>query len=391
VGDLQNLTKGLTRPEQAVITGDLVFATLLTTTPGPNFTRLVPRAITPWYKIRNQRHMYLWVHNDLVAAVKSARVAFAVDGLLRYGKRTKGRTIIFNGYRTAAGTYLHWYRFTNGELVDIQERVLPNDDARYETEMLSLLKNIAIEADTKLYWTDPLPRLRAENLIYIGIEAFQRIPPVTLARLAPAWQRFGPVVIPVAALTVYLLAIGTQWASFLQARSQYEQLASAGPRSAESLEVLRARQAWLAAPNPMQARIAPLPALFRTIGAHPTWQIQKLQLNAPTKSPQTGAMPGLTQIQPQKAADLQLTISIPKDDAVSPLDQAQAPLIELANATALPLHVAAPPLGLTERAVPGGKQLYIVIESTGSKGTPPQAQGQVLVGNPTAGNVAINP
>lgn len=367
IGDLAQLTEGLSTRQQTVITGELIFATLRTSSPGPDFTKLAPRALTPWLRLRSHKHMYLWVHNGLVAAAKDRRLAFAVDGVLRYGKRTKGRAIVFNGYRTSAGTYLHWYRFTNGELVDIQERLVPNDDARYETEMTSLLNNIAVEADTKLYWTDPLPRLQSDKLIFIGSEPFQRIPAVTLARQAKAWKRLGPWLIPLSALSVYAISLGTLWVDYAQAHAQYQALVSTSPRAAESLEVLRARQAWLASPEPMQSRIAPLAGLFRTIGAHPTWQIQRIQLNAPTKGIHGDVAPGYSQVASQKAPDLLLTISMPKDELISPLDQAQAPLTELANATGLPLHVAAPPHGLTEQATPNGKLLFITIESSAQR------------------------
>lgn len=367
IGDLAQLSEGLSSRQQAVITGELIFATLQTSSPGPDFTRLAPRVLTPWFRVRNQKHMFLWVHNGLVAKAKDKRLAFAVDGVLRYGKRTKGRAIVFNGYRTSAGTYLHWYRFTNGELVDIQERVVPNDDARYETEMTSLLNNIAVESDTKLYWTDPLPCLRSEKLTFIGSDPFQRMRAVALARKAPAWKRFGPWLVPAAALTAYSWAMGSLWAEYAQAHAQYQTLAKSSPRAAESLEVLRARQAWLAAPEPMQSRIAPLTALFRTIAAHPTWQIQRIQLNAPAKGIQIDATAGYAQVGGPKAPDLLLTISLPKDDRKSPLDQAQAPLTELANATGLPLHVAAPPNGLTEQETPNGKLLFITIESSAQR------------------------
>lgn len=368
IGDLAGLLgSGAFKPDRALITGELVFSSLQKTSPGPGFTALVPRAVTPWFKLRNPRFMHLWVHNDLVAKGRDARVAFAVDGVLRYGKRTKGRAIVFNGYRGSDCTYLHWYRFTNGELVDIQERVLRVDDARYQTEINALLSNIAVDGDTTLYWTDPLPLPRSEKLIDIGAAPFQRVSRVPLARREPAWHRFGPWLVGSLALAAYLVPMGIEWAQYLHARARYEELANAGPRSAESLEVLRARQDWLASPAPMQARIAPLAGLFSTIASHPTWQIQRLQINAPTKGKASGSTAVYSPASGQPPPDLQVTISVPREDLRNPLDQAQGPLRELANATGLPLRVAASPVGLVEQSSGGGKVLLITIETSAGR------------------------
>lgn len=368
IGDLTGLQQpGAIKPERAVITGELVFSSLQKSSPGPGFTALVPRVVTPWFKLRNPRLMHLWVHNELVVKGRDARVAFAVDGVLRYGKRTKGRAIVFNGYRGTNCTYLHWYRFTNGELVDIQERVLRVDESRYQTEINALLSNIAVEGDTKLYWTDPLPAPRSERLIHIGSAPFQRIARVPLARREPVWHRFGPWLVAALALTAYLVPMGIEWAQYLHARTRFDELASAGPRSAESLEVLRARQDWLASEAPMQARIAPLAGLFSTIASHPTWQIQRLQINAPTKGKASGSTAVYSAAAGQQPPDLQVTISVPREDVRNPLDQAQGPLRELANATGLPLRVAASPVGLVEQASGGGKVLLITIETSADR------------------------
>lgn len=365
IGDIAGLQQpGAFMPDRAVITGELVFASLQNSSPGPAFTALVPRVVTPWFKVRNPRLMHLWVHNDLVVKRRDARVAFAVDGVLRYGKRTKGRAIVFNGYRGSNCTYLHWYRFTNGELVDIQERVLRVDDTRYQTEINALLSNIAVDGDTKLYWTDPLPAPRSEKLIHIGSTPFQRVSRVPLARREPARHRYGPWLVASLALMAYLVPTAIEWAKYSHARARYEELASAGPRNAESLEVLRARQDWLASPAPMQARIAPLAGLFSTIASHPTWQIQRLQINAPTKGRASASTAAYSAANGQPPPDLQVTISVPREDVRNPLDQAQGPLRELANATGLLLRVAASPVGLVEQTSGSGKVLLITIEAS---------------------------
>lgn len=368
IGDLAGLQQpGAFKPDRAVITGELVFSSLQKSSPGPGFTALVPRVVTPWFKMRNPRLMHLWVHSELVLKGRDARVAFAVDGVLRYGKSTKGRAIVFNGYRGTNCTYLHWYRFTNGELVDIQERVLRVEESRYQTEINGLLSNIAVEGDTKLYWTDPLPLPRFDKLIHIGSAPFQRIARVPLARREPVWHRFGPWLVAALALMAYLVPMGLAWAQYVSARTRFDELASAGPRSAESLEVLRARQGWLASPAPMQARIAPLAGLFSTIASHPTWQIQRLQINAPTKGKASGSAAVYSAADGQQPPDLQVTISVPREDVRNPLDQAQGPLRELANATGLPLRVAASPVGLVEQPSGGGKLLLITIETSADR------------------------
>ena len=128
--------------------------------------------------------------------------------------------------------------------------------------------------------------------------------------------------------------------------------------------MLRARQDWLASPAPMQARIAPLAGLFSTIASHPTWQIQRLQINAPTKGRASASTAAYSAANGQPLPDLQVTISVPREDVRNPLDQAQGPLRELANATGLLLRVAASPVGLVEQTSASGKVLLITIEAS---------------------------
>ena len=87
---------------------------------------------------------------------------------------------------------------------------------------LDVYKRQAVESDTKLYWTDPLPCLRSEKLTFIGSDPFQRMRAVALARKAPAWKRFGPWLVPAAALTAYSWAMGSLWAEYAQAHAQYQ-------------------------------------------------------------------------------------------------------------------------------------------------------------------------
>ncbi|WP_207002640.1 hypothetical protein [Trinickia mobilis] len=346
----------------AVLTGELVFASLGKDRPDGAYTAQPSRVLTPWWNIRSPRHLHVWVHSDLPAAGTTHRFAFALDSILRYGRQQKGRCIIFNGFHTAERTYLNFYKFKDGELVETGERLILAKQQRYETEVRMLLDSLNNQSDTRFIWTAPLLPITYPGLVSVGeaIFARRRVHQLTtgLGRTRD-FKSLLPVLACALALAAYGAAMVSQLAAFSHAQAGYRHLTSIGPANAESLDVLKARETWLTAPNPMLHNAQTVEPLLAAISVHDAWRVKALTVNAVPKDSASAAQ---TTQQGQAAPDLEVVIRVPRTDGVAPLDQAHPILAQLADATGLNLRLAAG--GWQEQQDATGKVLILTIQTT---------------------------
>jgi hypothetical protein len=346
----------------AVLTGELVFASLGKDRPDGSYTAQPARTLTSRWNIRSPRHLNVWVHNEVVAAGKTNRVAFALDSILRYGRQRKGRCIVFNGFQTAERTYLNFYKFKDGELVETGERLILAKQQRYETEVRMLLDSLNNQPDTQFIWTAPLPPITYQGLAIVGEEIFARRKTYQLT-IGTGRTRDLKSHLPVAAcalaLAVYGTAMLSQLVAFNQAQAGYRHLTSIGPANAESLEVLKARETWLTTGNPMLHNTQSVGPLLAAIAMHDNWRVKVLTVNAVPKDSNMTAQP-ITQ--GQVAPDLEVIIRVPRTDTIAPLDQAHPILAQLADATGLNLRLA--PGGWQEQQDGTGKALVLTIQTT---------------------------
>lgn len=373
VGEIGNV-----RPAAgSVINGQLVFINTGDEKPEGSYTRQAPRRLTRWYNIRAQQYLQVWVHDALIAAAPGGRFRFAVDAILRHGQSTRGRCIIFNGYAASGHTYLNSYSFKDGQLLNVAEHLVPANPSRYETEMRLIVSDLNNFADTKLYWTSPLPEITYPGLTVLPAEIFTKVRSVALGhggRRSLNIRALAPVIACGVALLVYAMTISSQLLSFRHYTAQAEQEHRAIATLAEPLDVLAARDAWLRAPNLMAAHTSAIAPLLSTIAMHGAWRVQSLTISAQAKdaSVATGTRKPAAagNASGQTAPDLELVLSVPSTGA-APLDQAQPILEHLAGATGTDLHLA--DNGQTSKA-DDGERLVLHIQGSLSN-TEPGAAG----------------
>ncbi|WP_205182771.1 hypothetical protein [Burkholderia sp. LMG 13014] len=376
LGDVDEI--GSARPAAgSVINGQLVFINTGEEKPEGSYTRQAPRRLTRWYNIRAQQYLQVWVHDALIASAPGVRFRFAVDAILRYGQNTRGRCIIFNGYAASGHTYLNSYSFKDGQLLSVAEHLVPANPSRYETEMRLIVGDLNNFADTKLYWTSPLPEISYPGLTILPAEIFTKVRSVALGhsgRRSLNIRALAPVIACGIALSAYALTIGSQLLSFRHYAAQADQEHRAIATLSEPLDVLAARDAWLRAPNLMAAHTSAIAPLLSTIAMHGAWRVKSLTISAQAKdtSAGTGTRKPAAAGNPSAQAepDLELVLSVPSTGA-APLDQAQPILEHLAGATGTDLHLA--DNGQTSKA-DDGERLELHIQGSLSN-TEPGAAG----------------
>ncbi|MCD5327912.1 hypothetical protein ACFFU8_09240 [Chromobacterium piscinae] len=344
LGDAAGVAQLQPSKKPIILLGELVFASLEKSPIRKGFLPQPPRSLGKILRIGKQRHMYVQIHETLLNVEKRVRFSLAVDSILRYGRKQKGRCIIINGSHSVDETYISLYTFDKGELVKISEKILVSaDNFRYDTEVRQLLDQHS-HPDTRLIWTNPLLPVDYPGLILAKDTPFAK---ATSTRLTRHTAHHGlrqmalPAGLAIVALVGYAATVASDVARFNAVKHDYQRLAAAGPTSIESLDLLRARDQWMKSGNPLQQQLPNLDKLLIAVGSHPDWRITELTLG---ESDQMEG-PNTEQAAKQAVKVIQFKLRVQRQPDVAPLDQAQPILAELASST-----------GITLRLVPQGWQ-----------------------------------
>lgn len=367
LGDVAGVAQLSPSKKPVILLGELVFASIEKPEPRKGFIAQPARSLSKPLQIGKTRHLHVLVHETLLNAPKKAKFALAVDSIIRYGRKQKGRCILINGFHTVDETYINLYTFDKGDLVKINEKILVDaDNFRYETEIRQLLDQHN-HPDTRLIWTNPLIPIEYPGLILAKDAPFAGAKAITLTRHASHTglrQNILPIGIAAVSVMGYAVTVGMDVSRFNAAKQDYQRLASSGTTSTESLDLLRARDQWMKAEKPLQKQLPKLDALLIAIGNNKDWRISQITLTAPEQSNE--GQPG----QPADEAGITFKLRIPRQAEIPPLDQAQPVLADLASAANITLRLV--PQGWQETNEGNQKWLSLTIKSGNGETAPAQ-------------------
>lgn len=305
---------------------------------------------------RKSETVYLSVHERLFAANKG-RFAMAVESYIAWGlKRSKkGTTILYGGASTPNRTNVTIIVFSEGSVVEIDDRELPQASASYFNDSLTQMHaEIVAKYPTAQYFqASPLDDWKVPGIEYVGVK------PLSGASYRPLSRGFSkssafvvPAIVGVCGLLFYIGAIGIGWGKYTKAISDYEvaisdpSIKSQGGIDTKFLNVVTARRAYMLDPRRQSALSEKTAFVVRGIGAVADVKILQLKLPAPSINPQRQAGISVSPdqakqrkaITPERIPDVWLSIAVPKSGTTG-IDQGKATMSVIANATGMSLRL----------------------------------------------------
>lgn len=352
-----------------LLVGKTVFATLNGAAPPPagEFVKQHNRYRETGLKLGKRKPLYCWVSGNALDVLKAAKsdVALAVDSILAYGSKIKGRVLVINGVHTPEETILNLYEFENGKLVELSEQFHPPVEAyRFAGEISRLAKDyLQQHPNGQIHWTAPLKPIELPNIQNVGMAPFLK--PVKKAVSAKAAHniRVGQAKIPL----LLLISAASSYAGvtlYYQGRYEdshrrYMLITANTPSMAEPVDILKVRKEWASAPKVINPRIKQLEAGLEAIGRHPDWIVGSITV--PTTQPGAGD-PNMAKSNSPIQSEFSILLRMPRKEGQGPLEQAQPILSELSQAMGITLAV--PEQGWQDLDESGHKWLQLTIKGS---------------------------
>jgi len=337
------------------LVGEAVFASLQPSVP-EGFVQQAPRAATSGWDAhfsKNAPKVYVSVDARLLD-VPRLRFALAIDGYITWGLREyrKGTAVLFGGVQTERSTTVNILVFSNGKLVNLDEKALPEPSSDYFRDALTaMIADVRLRFPTaRLVQAAPLDDWQVDGVEYIGDKPIRRLPYRPLVRnYSPRPSLVLPGAIAAIGMALYASAVSVGWAKYSQALAEYEKsfadpvIQERGGVDSGFLDVMNARRIYMEQPRRQIEMTNKAQSIVLGIGAVPDVQILEMKMPAPSSVPQQQV--GITvnpdqkqQITPDRAPDVWFSIAVPKvPDAA--INQARSVMILIANSTGMSLRL----------------------------------------------------
>lgn len=360
--DLENI-----EGSKAIIAGDVVFATMADESPQhQDFIAQEPRAVSgnvlKAYR-KDARKLRIAVDPILVGH-KGKRFAFAIDGYLAWGRRTRSKdpVVLFGGAQTAQGINVDVLVFVDGDLQAYAERVLPHMESyTFKTAVQSLIDEFRSQYEhASFHQAEPLSPWDMPEIQWVGRDALRGLRYRRLGMLTTGKGGFAlPAAAALAGVMLYAGVVTVGWQRLETAATDYEiaidnaEIRKLGGINTEYLDLMNTRRMYMEAPR-KQVLLAEK-AQDIAAGVAQVANVRIVEMHLPAPNPQGGAQIGLNTANPAagtapgqeanpqaisgRAPDVLLVISTPKSGETG-LDQAEKVMASLAGTTKLSMRLA---------------------------------------------------
>jgi len=344
---------------KVLLVGETVFASLQPSVPD-GFVQQAPRNAASGLAAglsKTAPKVYVSVDARLFS-VPRLRVALAIDGYLAWGLREyrKNTTVLFGGAQTERSTAVNILVFSNGKLVHLDEKVLPERSSDYFRDaLMAMIADVRLRFPTaRLVQAAPLDDWQVDGVEYIGDKPIRRLSYRPLVRnYRPRPSLLLPGSMAALGIVIYAGAVSVGWNKYNHAVAEHEKsfadpiIRERGGVDSGFLDVMNARRIYMEQPRRQTEMSNKAESIVRGIGAVPDVQILEMKMPAPSIVPQQQI--GITvnpeqakqkqQITPDRAPDVWFSIAVPKvPDAA--INQARSVMILIANNTGMSLRLA---------------------------------------------------
>jgi hypothetical protein len=344
---------------RVLLAGETIFASLQPSVPD-GFVQQVPRSATAGLAANFRKSapkVYVSVDARLLD-IPGVRFALAIDGYIAWGLREsrKGTMVFFGGVETEKATYINILVFSNGELVNIDEKVLPEKSESYFRDaLLAIVSDIRLKFPTaRFVQAALLENWQIDGIEYIGDKPIQRL---SYRPLTKNYRQYSDLLFPGALVAVgmsfYVGIVSLGWNKYSQAVADYENaltdlaIKERGGVDSGFLDIMNARRIYMEAPRRQIELVNKVASIVRGIGAVPDVQVLEMKVPAPSINSQQQV--GITidpdlarkkqQIAADRAPDVWFSISVPKAQD-SAINQARSVMVLIANSTGMSLRLA---------------------------------------------------
>jgi len=341
-----------------LLIGETVFASLQPSVPD-GFVQQAPRdaasGLTTYFG-KTAPKVYVSVAARLLDLQKT-RFALAIDGYITWGLRKyrKGTAVLFGGAQTTGSTAVNILVFSNGQIIDLDEKVLPEPSSGYFRDaLMTMIADVRLRFPTaRLVQAAPLDDWQIEGVEYIGDEPIRRLSYRPLVR---NYSQRPSLVLPGAiaaiGIVIYVGAVSVGWNQYSRAIARYEAeltdpaIQKHGGVDSGFLDIMNARRIYMEQPRRQTELANKVASIVRGIGAVPDVQVLEMKMPAPSIVPQQQV--GITvnpeqakqkqQITPDRAPDVWFSIAVPKAPDAA-INQARSIMILIANHTGMSLRL----------------------------------------------------
>ena len=343
---------------RVLLAGETVFASLQQFVP-EGFVAQAPReavgGVFAQFK-KDVKKVYVSVDERLFASTK-IRFGIATEGYITWGLResSKGTLILFGGGETALSTNVSIFVFVNGEVAEIDEKVLPAKAATYFRDALTtMLGEVRMRYPTaRIVQAAPLSNWGEAGIDFVGETPIKGIAFRPLSRNYSQRSAYVlPAVVLLAGAVFYIGAILVGWSEYSGAVDAYDlamtdpAIRSQGGIDVRLLDSMTARRQYMEQPRRQVMLADKTASIVRGIGTLPSVQILEIKLPAPSLNPQQQF--GITvnpdqakqrhEIARDRTPDVWLSVAVPKTPEPA-INQAKATLTMIANSTGMSLRL----------------------------------------------------
>ncbi|MCX7173832.1 MAG: hypothetical protein NT159_07890 [Proteobacteria bacterium] len=345
---------------KVLLAGDTVFASLQQFVPD-NFVRQAPReavgGLFAQFR-KNVKKVYLSIDDRIFDIPSKVRFGIAMEGYIAWGLRHSRRDtlILFGGAETDKATDVSIFVFVNGEVAEIDEKLLPATSATFFRDALtSMLGELRMKYPTARYTqAAPLTDWEEPGINYVGNQPIAGISYRPLTRTYSQGSAYVlPGAVALAGALFYSGALLAGWMEFDSAMDAYDRsmadpaIRNQGGIDVRLLDAMTTRRQYMDEPRRQAVLAEKLPNIVRGIGVLPSVQILDIKLPAPSINPslQFGVTVSPEQAQqrqaigPDRPPDVWMSIGIPKTPEPA-INQAKTAMTAMANSTGMSLRLA---------------------------------------------------
>lgn len=359
LSSVENESFRLATEKKLLLAGDSIFASMNPITPH-GFIEQTPREAAAGFFAhfrKNVPKMYVSVDERLFQFPKT-RFAFAIEGYLSWGlkERQKGTKVLFGGAESESSTNISILIFSDGQLIELDEKVLPGKTATfYRDALMEMIAEVKIKYPTAhLVQAAPLESWGIQDIEFIGNKALRGI---NFRRLIRGYNPKTALILPVAitgfGLASYAIAATIGWNAYSSALENYEQAVADPSVTARGgidpgyLDTMNARRIFMEEPRRQTLLADKAADIVKGIGSVSNVQILELKLPAPSINPEQqvgisvnpNQVAQRQQISPDRTPDIWFAIAVPRTSD-SAINQARAVMTTIASHTAMSLRLS---------------------------------------------------
>lgn len=299
--------------------------------------------------------VYVSVDERLFEASK-VRFGLAVEGYVKWGlrDRRKGTTVLLGGAQTPQSTIVSIFVFTDGQVAEVDEKVLPESTATYFRDaLLAMVAELRIKYPTaRMVQAAPLDNWDIQDIEYLGEKPLRSITYRPLTRgYSPRQALVLPAAVSALGFAAYIGALAAGWSMYSSSIESYDMaiadpsIQTRGGIDTNFLDTMNARRQFMEQPRRQTVLAEKAASIVRGIGSVAEVRILELRLPAPSVNPQQQVGVTINRdhekklIAADRAPDVWISISVPKSPDAA-LNQAQSVMTTIANHTGMSLRLA---------------------------------------------------